>query len=767
MATAASLTLDVWRNDDVYEFPLRVRGPDLTGIAMRAQIRVSTDAPGAPEVDLALVTNGNAEGIRLAGVTTVDGVITNDVRIRLNKSTRQALPYGGERGDAAVLAFAFQIAGRTRLYGNMRILASAIDSDGAPASRPPSYGARISGAPSGGAVLTIADDDVVALTIDGADLLGPLATGAEAAAVRAENAAARIESIKPSIIPFGTATVVSNTTSGTEYDVEIPDGFEPFENGAYVDFIIPADNLGPVSLTIGDATPTLEVFMVVGQQLREGWTARVQRNVGGNKWNLIRQTPNGLSLIAVEDVLGASYQVLSQILGVPIAKPLSDNPNEFFVDFPIWENDAVFEAYIVETNTAPPIINLSSGYRRAVVDAPAGALQAGTIAKFVISFGIDNVYYRGSRPGPKFGDAAGGEDEVDLVAKFVTDAHAAQWQLSSEPVEFPITTAGMSISTEISSGREGAAVYSFSHRLVDLLNGYVYDPENPPTAIPIGARIPGTLWIDDNQSHGGRTIDNFFSQLNESPYWSAGQSRAVILNPGPNDWREGNWNVGQTLPPGIVILEALIVANRAKGIPTIIVLPADPDPTQNDHAKFYTDNPTIKQIHPYDVPAPVDPETEQYPPASQSVGLADMTGSGVLVPFDRRFEQGAALVRMLAVKYRKCVILVDSRKAAFRAVAALQPDAYSKGLLFNPGDDIHYLPYLHDRAGGFPATDLAQDILAGGPIRSVYDGGEWRNYGPTEPVEVFVQSTAPVVRGPYAWWDTSGGDLSLSIEDGQ
>jgi hypothetical protein len=30
----------------------------------------------------------------------------------------------------------------------------------------------------------------------------------------------------------------------------------------------------------------------------------------------------------------------------------------------------------------------------------------------------------------------------------------------------------------------------------------------------------------------------------------------------------------------------------------------------------------------------------------------------------------------------------------------------------------------------------------------------------------YVQSTAPTADGPYLWWDTSGGDLTLWIEDG-
>ena len=30
----------------------------------------------------------------------------------------------------------------------------------------------------------------------------------------------------------------------------------------------------------------------------------------------------------------------------------------------------------------------------------------------------------------------------------------------------------------------------------------------------------------------------------------------------------------------------------------------------------------------------------------------------------------------------------------------------------------------------------------------------------------FVQATAPIYTAPYTWWDTSGGDITLWIEDG-
>jgi hypothetical protein len=69
MNTETRWDLTVRRNYDVWERPLRIIGPNLTGVDMRAQIRLAGDTPGAPLADLALVTDGNAAGVRLAGVT--------------------------------------------------------------------------------------------------------------------------------------------------------------------------------------------------------------------------------------------------------------------------------------------------------------------------------------------------------------------------------------------------------------------------------------------------------------------------------------------------------------------------------------------------------------------------------------------------------------------------------------------------------------------------------------------------------------------------
>jgi hypothetical protein len=192
METETRWDLTVRRNDDVWERPLRVIGPNLTGVDMRAQIRLTGDTPGAPLADLPLVTNGNAEGVRLAGAPQqqANGAWLNDVRFRLNKSTRQALPYSGEIGEGATFEWGFLIAGVTRIQGKVNVPPQVYGSDNAPLSRPPSYGSSFASTASfdAGASLMISQDGGAQLIIDGADLVGRIEAGARNSAERAEAA---------------------------------------------------------------------------------------------------------------------------------------------------------------------------------------------------------------------------------------------------------------------------------------------------------------------------------------------------------------------------------------------------------------------------------------------------------------------------------------------------------------------------------------------------------------------------------------------------
>lgn len=226
-STSARLDLSVWRNDDTWEFPLRVVGVDLSGdpgVALAMQVRLGPDTPGAPLIDLTKVTNGNAEGLRVAGVAIVDDVPVSDVRIRINKSTRQALPYAGEMGDSTSLSYALLIAGTTRLVGSFIVLAHTYGSDNAPSSRPAGYGsASTATGVSSGATLTISQDGGATLVIDGAGLLGAVLAQAGASAERAEDAAQQAEqlfayydrlsdNLFPDVVTFGSGECIVDRT---------------------------------------------------------------------------------------------------------------------------------------------------------------------------------------------------------------------------------------------------------------------------------------------------------------------------------------------------------------------------------------------------------------------------------------------------------------------------------------------------------------------------------------------------------------------------
>lgn len=186
MANVAYLPIEV----DRYGAAVRqiyIRGLDLTGIAMRAQVRLGGDVPGAPLADLLTVTNPNAEGFRLVEVTNDAGVPVSHVQLIINETTIKAMPYSGELGSETALAWDWQItlAGRKQRIakGEFVITGDGVTgADGAPAARPAGWSNSFS--PSAGirtgATLTFGPEEI-SVAIDGADLLGPLASKAQQA----------------------------------------------------------------------------------------------------------------------------------------------------------------------------------------------------------------------------------------------------------------------------------------------------------------------------------------------------------------------------------------------------------------------------------------------------------------------------------------------------------------------------------------------------------------------------------------------------------
>lgn len=200
MAIAARLPLAAWRNE-AHSWTMRFVGIDLTGKALRMQVRLAPDTPGAPLIDLGTVDTAAAEGLKFEGVTLRNGVPISTITGRLNKTTMSdaaKLPFGGERGDDTQLSYAMQIDGRTRVYGAFTALAAVMDSDAATAASSSHGGGARGGAPWSAAELTFGDD-MAQVSIDGVTLLEPLLAAAAGFAADAADAAADASVIRADV----------------------------------------------------------------------------------------------------------------------------------------------------------------------------------------------------------------------------------------------------------------------------------------------------------------------------------------------------------------------------------------------------------------------------------------------------------------------------------------------------------------------------------------------------------------------------------------
>ena len=95
-------------------------GVDWTTANYLMQVRATKDAGGSALVDLTTVGSVSTQGVNVLGSSTVDGVLTTSVSIRINEATMEGLPEPAELGDDLVLYWDMQV---TPSGGNkMRIL---------------------------------------------------------------------------------------------------------------------------------------------------------------------------------------------------------------------------------------------------------------------------------------------------------------------------------------------------------------------------------------------------------------------------------------------------------------------------------------------------------------------------------------------------------------------------------------------------------------------------------------------------------------------
>lgn len=109
MITPGKLDLTVQRWTP-FVYQIDFEGLDFTGATMAMQVRLYRDAPGDPLISLANAAS-NAEGLSVAA-TTVSGVTTSTVQIRINETTAEALLLNaGKPGDDITLVYDLHITG--------------------------------------------------------------------------------------------------------------------------------------------------------------------------------------------------------------------------------------------------------------------------------------------------------------------------------------------------------------------------------------------------------------------------------------------------------------------------------------------------------------------------------------------------------------------------------------------------------------------------------------------------------------------------------
>ena len=193
MATAACLPIAADRAGPCVR-TIFFEGLNLTGIPLALEARLNPETPGPAAIALGMGATANAEGLRLVGVTVVDGYPTSQVVLRINETTMKdaaKVPYSGELGSSSVLYYdligTFGQDKRRLVYGTLAAVPTVYGMDAAPTNRPPG-GSAMPGNGAWSNARAIFSDDDVRVTIDGPDLIAPLVAKADDAAARAETA---------------------------------------------------------------------------------------------------------------------------------------------------------------------------------------------------------------------------------------------------------------------------------------------------------------------------------------------------------------------------------------------------------------------------------------------------------------------------------------------------------------------------------------------------------------------------------------------------
>jgi hypothetical protein len=229
--------------------------------------------------------------------------------------------------------------------------------------------------------------------------------------------------------------------------------------------------------------------------------------------------------------------------------------------------------------------------------------------------------------------------------------------------------------------------------------------------------LNGYSFLPDARAHGGHVFGEFLGQLAESSAWRNGLSAFCLVGGGMNDFQVSNFDTNQTFPWAKTHVIAIIEANRTKGIKTLLTTSVHPNTATLDYAGFFRTNPGFPAIYPRYIAGPVDPERDQFPPASQSRGLRDMTGGGVLSEYDVRFWAGNRMLREVARLYPNDVILLDAEWSWFRYGV----EVHGVRALYGENETVHPNELGHQVSYQRVLRAFARDV-AMGRVKRIYLG---------------------------------------------
>jgi hypothetical protein len=205
--------------------------------------------------------------------------------------------------------------------------------------------------------------------------------------------------IQANTVPQLTSAVGANAAGGTTYILTTAYGV-PFTDGSLYDFIVPADNAGPISLNY--ANNVLQLYDAANNAISPkafsgGSLIRVRLNLGGARYNLVTILPSRDALGGIKNNSDAAKLAFENYYKLPIAGPLDGNPNNIgYNSFTTPANNATWKAIIATNNTGPTFIYANGVYLRVAFggtgnDIPANTLIGGQVASFTRSDGGGNI----------------------------------------------------------------------------------------------------------------------------------------------------------------------------------------------------------------------------------------------------------------------------------------------------------------------------------------------------------------------------------------